>query len=68
MGIVEAAGHGQAEVDDTVAILEQRDREFQRQMHRIGTFNLVPELQLIDDDMVVGRELAVLHQVGEIRG
>ena len=64
--IIQAAGDRQVKVDHAIAVLQQRDGQFQRQIHGIGTFDLVAQLQLVDDNVVAGGELAVLDVVFQI--
>src|SRR4051794_11930631 len=52
--VVQAARYRQVDVDDAVAVLEQGHRDLQRQVDRIGTFNTVTQLQLVDDELVGG--------------
>ena len=66
--IIEAASYGQVDVNNAVAILEERYRDFQRQVNSIGAFHTLAQFQLIDDDLVRRGQLAVFNFVFDVDG
>src|SRR5581483_8567450 len=64
--VIETAGHRQPDPDDAVAILEQRDGKPQRQLRRVRARDLLAELQLVDDELVIGIEPGVIYFVVQI--
>src|SRR5262249_46136726 len=64
--IVQAAGHGQIQINDAIAVLEEGNGNFQRQVPRIRTLHPVTELQLIDHELVSGGQVAVIDLVVDI--
>ena len=64
--VVEAAGHRQVDVDDAVPVLQERNRELERQGDGVGALDLLAELELVDDEFLLGVELAVLDVVGDV--
>ena len=65
--IVERAAHRQIQFDHAIAILQERDRELDRQRHRILARGLVAEFELIDAQMMLRVERPthdVVMQVG----
>ncbi len=54
---------GKIQIDDAIAVLEQRDRQFDRQRYRILARGLIAELELIDDDVMLCIELAAVDLV-----
>src|SRR6185503_12215285 len=53
LGIVEAPGHRQVDVDDAVLVLQQRDRELERQGDGVWALDLVAELELVDHEFLL---------------
>ena len=66
--IVERAGDRKIQIDDAVAILEQRDRQLDRQRYRVLALGLVAEFELIDDDVMLRIELAAVDLVVQLGG
>jgi hypothetical protein len=64
--VVERAGDRQIQIDDPIAVLEQRHRQFDGQGHGILAVGLVAEFELIDHDVMLGIELAVIHFVVQL--
>ena len=64
--VVEAAGHRQVDVDDAIPVLQQCDRKLERQAHGIRALHFFPELELVDHELLLGFELAVLDVVGDV--
>ena len=51
------------EIDDAVAILEQRDREQHRQLRRVRAVDMLAERELVEDQLVRRGELAILDLI-----
>ena len=66
LGVVQGAPHRQLEVDLATAVLEQGHGQLHRQLERIRAVHLVTKGQLIEEDLVAGRELAVFHLVVQL--
>ena len=64
--VVQRARDRQVDVDHAVAVGQQRHRQLDRQAGG-GTFHLLAEGQLVEHDVVAGRQLAIgLHAVAHI--
>ena len=61
--VVERAGNRQVDVDDAPRILEQGHRQQYWQLDRIGAVDVLSKRQLVEVDLVVGLQLAVLDVV-----
>jgi hypothetical protein len=61
--VVERALDGEIDVDDAVAILEQRDGQLHRQLGGRRALDPVSEFELVDEKAVLSGELAVLELV-----
>ena len=57
---------GSLHVDHAVAVLEQRDRELDRNRRRVLRIRLVAELQVVDHDVMLRVELAILDLVVQL--
>ena len=61
--IVQRAGDRHVHVDLALGVLQQRHRQLHRQVARARRVAAIAEGQLVDEDVVVGRELAVVELV-----
>ncbi len=65
--IVQRAVDRDVEIDHAVDVLEQRGRELDRQRHGLLARGRLAPFELIDADVMLGFELAILDQVLEVR-
>jgi hypothetical protein len=68
LGIVQAAGDGQVQVDDAVAVLQDGDGQIQGQVLGGGAFHPLAQGQLVHDDLVLAPHLALLELVFQVQG
>ena len=54
------------EIDLALRILEYRDREADRQIDRVGAFDLVAKGELVDEDVVLSGQLLLVEQVVQV--
>ena len=59
--------HRKIQVDDALAVLEQGDRQLDRQRDGVLARGLFTELELIDDDVMLRIELAAVDLVVQFR-
>ena len=65
--VVETTRYRQSEIDAAITILQDRQRQFERQLDRIRAVNPFTERQLVDHHLIVTFELAVAHLVIEVQ-
>ena len=53
LGVVDIAADGHGDIDNPVAVGKQGNPQSQGQIHRLAAVHPFPQLQLLDDDLVV---------------
>ena len=53
--IVEASRNRQIQVDEAVAVLQNRNRQVKRKVHRLRTVDTFAEFEFVDHELVVAR-------------
>ena len=49
LGIVQRTAHGKVDVDDAIPVFQQGERETNRQMNGIRTFDFITQCQLVEN-------------------
>src|SRR5690606_8567639 len=67
LGIVQVAGHRQLDIDVAPGVLEQGQGQAYRQVHRVRAVDPFAELQVLEQDSVVGLQLALIDAVVQVQ-
>ncbi len=66
--IIEAPGHGNVEVNLPIPVFEQGHRQLDGKARRRGAVHLLPEGELVDENLVLRVELPLVDEVLQIEG